>query len=136
MTTLRGRVGAIDCLQYGQFMWFNLYHTDKVPSAVERYEKEIHRVTRLLETHLEQQKDAGEGGMDGPWMVGGKFSYADVVFVPWQCIATGALTKMGKWDEDEYPLVKEWTDKMTARPGIKKVIEEVQPFFGRKGGKH
>lgn len=93
-------------------------------------------MTQLLEDHLKQEKESGGGGTDGPWMVGGKFSYADLVFVPWQSIAPGVLSKMGKWSEEEYPLVTEWVGKISARPGIKKVIEEVQPFFGRKGGNH
>lgn len=117
-------------------MWFSNYHPEKVPSAVERYEEEIHRVTKLLDDHLGKQKEAGTGGADGPWMVGGKFSFADLVFVAWQSIVPGIMAKEGRWKEDDYPFVKEWLAKMTARPGIKKVMEEVQPFFGRQGGKH
>lgn len=117
-------------------MWFTLYHDPPVPSAVERYTKEIHRVTQLLESHLKQQKESGAGGAEGPWMVGGKMSYADLVFISWQSIAAGALGKVGQYDESEYPLVTEWLAKMTTRPGIQRIIEEVQPFFGRKDGKH
>lgn len=101
-----------------------------------RYEKEIHRVTKVLDDHLRRQKESGEGGADGPWMVGGKFTFADLIFVPWQSIAPGSLRKMGRWNDDDYPFASEWLARMTARPGIKKVIEEVQPFFGRKDGKH
>lgn len=103
---------------------------------MERYEKEIHRVTKLLEDHLKREHEGGAGGVDGPWMVGGRFSFADLVFLPWQTIAGTVLGKLGKWPEEEYPFVAEWTAKMLARPGIKKVAEEVQPILGRQGGKH
>ena len=117
-------------------MWFQNYHSEKVPSAVERYEKEIHRVTSLLEAHLGQQHQSGTGGADGPWMVGGKMSYADLVFLPWQCIIAGVLGKLARWDEERYPFVKEWLGRMMEREGIKRVMEVEQPFFGRKGGNH
>lgn len=123
-------------LQYGQFMWFHLYAEPKVPMTLERYEKEIHRVTDVLEGHLKRQHEAGTGGADGPWLVGGKFSYADLVFVSWQSIAPGVLEGLGRWEKDEYPYVRDWLAKMVKREGIERVIEEVQPFFGRKGGKH
>jgi len=35
--------------------------------------KEVARVTGVLETHLSKQP----AGQDGPWLVGGKMSYAD-----------------------------------------------------------
>jgi glutathione S-transferase len=54
-------------------MWFERYHQEKLPSALERYIKEMARVTSVLEGHLAKQP-AGE---DGPWLVGGKMSYAD-----------------------------------------------------------
>jgi len=58
---------------YGQSIWFERYHQEKLPSALERYTKEVARVTGVLETHLSQQP----AGQDGPWLVGGKMSYAD-----------------------------------------------------------
>lgn len=122
--------------QYGQLMWFQNYHPEKVPSAVERYEKEVHRVTSLLDEHLKQQHESGASGADGPWMVGGKLSYADLVFLPWQCIIVGVLGKLGRWNEEKYPFVKEWMGRMMKREGIKRVMEIEQPFFGRKGGNH
>lgn len=68
-------------------------------------------------------------------MVGGKYSFANYVFLPWQSIVPNSPA-MKSWDAAECPLVTEWVEKMAARPGVKRVIEEVQPFFGRTGGKH
>lgn len=64
-------------------MWFTKFHSEQLPSAKERYYKEIQRVTSVLEEHLKKQ----EKGEDGPWLVGNKYSYADLAFVPWQYMA-------------------------------------------------
>jgi len=65
---------------YGQAVWFTKYHSEQIPSAQERYYNEIKRVTSVLDGHLKKQPK----GADGPWLVGDKFSYADLAFVPWQ----------------------------------------------------
>ncbi|KAI8934954.1 hypothetical protein NX059_008620 [Plenodomus lindquistii] len=65
---------------YGQAVWFTKFHSEQLASAKERYYNEIKRVTSVLEGHLKKQPK----GEDGPWLVGGKFSYADLSFVPWQ----------------------------------------------------
>ena len=46
-------------------------HPEKVPSAIERYQKETRRVLGVLEGVLSKQE----------WLVGGKFTVADVSFV-------------------------------------------------------
>ncbi len=57
---------------YGQLVWFLRYHPEKVPSAVERYKKEIDRVIGVLDGVLSKQQ----------WLVGGKLTIADLSFVP------------------------------------------------------
>lgn len=98
---------------YGQAVWFTKYHPEQIDSAKQRYYKEIQRVTSVLEGHLKKQPK----GSDGPWLVGGKFSYADLAFVPWQNYA-GDLT-----DVTEYTEVKAWLERLRAKAGIKKVLE-------------
>ncbi len=51
---------------YGQAGWFRMFHAEKIPSAIERYAKEVNRVTGVLETHLAKQKVNAAG--DGPWV--------------------------------------------------------------------
>lgn len=70
-------------------------------------------MTSVLEGHLKKQPK----GSDGPWLVGGKFSYADLSFVPWQNYA-GDLT-----DVKEYTEVKAWLERLKAKAGIKKVLD-------------
>jgi len=84
---------------------------------MERYVKEASRVTGVLEAHLAQQKKEHAGVGDGPWLVGNKFSFADAVFVPWQVAFGIVFTKEEGYELDNYPLVKEWISKMSAREG-------------------
>ncbi|KAF2014066.1 putative glutathione S-transferase 1 [Aaosphaeria arxii CBS 175.79] len=106
---------------YGQAVWFKKYHPEKVPGAVERYIKEIERVTGVLETHLKAQKTNGE---DGPWLVGDKFSYADLAFVPWQVLSSVLLVEDGL-DLSPFPTVQRWIDNLKKRPAIGEVVAEM-----------
>ena len=113
---------------YGQLAWFKRLHPENVPSAIERYVKEINRVTGVLDGHLAKQKEEHGGssaGGDGPWLVGNKLSYADIAFIPWQIRVPRALGKE-EYDVDNYPNVKEWLDKMTSREAVRKVLESEQ----------
>ena len=103
---------------YGQAGWFKLYHPEQIPSAIERYIKEVNRVTAVLEGHLAKQKERGDGSDDGPWLVGNKLSYADISFVSWQTVI-GMVTTKDEYDVDKYPLVKAWLGKLTARNSMK-----------------
>lgn len=108
---------------YGQAYWFEVYHPEKVPSAVSRYVKEIARVTGVLERGLKAQKEKAGAGGDGPWLVGNKFSYADLAFVSWQKVASRWVTT-GEFNPDDYPVVKEWLAKMVSRESVKKAFPE------------
>lgn len=65
----------ISCLYFspyfGQAVWFELYHPEKLPSAIERYKAEIRRVFGVLETVLSKQE----------WLAAGKMTIADLAFV-------------------------------------------------------
>lgn len=102
---------------YGQAVWFFRFHHEKLPSAVERYWKEIRRVTSVLEEHLKKQ----EQGSDGPWMVGGKFSYVDINFFSWQNFV------MHTFGEDfnlkEFPVVGAWVERMKGRPAFVRAMD-------------
>ena len=69
---------------FGQCTWFTQYHSEQLPSAIERYTKEVNRVSAVLDGYLAQQKHKYGAAGDGPWLVGNKFSYADIAFIPWQ----------------------------------------------------
>lgn len=102
---------------YGQAVWFTKYHPEQIESAQSRYYREIERVTSVLNGHLEKQ----EKGADGPWLVGGKFSYADLAFVPWQ-VMIGMLGD--KIDVGKYTAVQGWLERLKGRKAIKMVVDE------------
>ena len=56
---------------FGQAGWFLFFSPEKIPSAIERYQKEIVRVLGVLESVLSKQQ----------WLVGDKCSVADLSFI-------------------------------------------------------
>ncbi|KAI0454250.1 glutathione S-transferase [Xylaria acuta] len=105
---------------YGQAVWFTRFHPEKVQSAVDRYVKEIHRVTGVVEGHLAQQK--AKEGADGPWLVGGRVTYADIAWYMWQTQIQQALPDSAI-SYDEYPNVKQWLANLGARRSIQHAVE-------------
>lgn len=108
---------------FGQAAWFKKYHPENVPSAMERYVKEMNRITAVLEGHLAKQ--AAGSDSDGPWLVGGRCSYADISFVVWQLVITRIVQKEDGYDVENYPQVKSWLDRMMARKPVNKVMSEI-----------
>jgi len=108
---------------YGQAAWFKKFHSEQLPSAIERYVGEVNRVSGVLDEYLAQQKqEHGSAGGDGPWLVGNKFSFADLAFISWQKIIAMVLSK-DEYDEDKFPHLKEWIDRMASRKSIKSVLD-------------
>lgn len=107
---------------YGQSVWFAKYHPEKLPSAVNRYIREIARVTGVLEKHLSDEKEKAGGHGDGPWLVGNKYSYADLAFVSWQKLFHDGLlsNEDDSFNPEDFPVVKDWMARLTARPAIEK----------------
>jgi glutathione S-transferase len=103
---------------FGQAVWFTKFHSEQLESAKERYYAEIKRVTSVLEDHLKKQ----EKGTDGPWLVGNKYSYADLSFVPWHNTINGYLK--GVVDLSEFTEVAAWFERLTNRAAIKKVVSD------------
>jgi glutathione S-transferase len=107
---------------YGQASWFKKFHHELLPSALERYLGEMKRVSAVLDGYLAQQKEkyAGADG-DGPWLVGNKMSYADISFLPWQIISPKVIEQK-EYNDADFPNLKDWTDRMSAREKVKAVL--------------
>jgi glutathione S-transferase len=110
---------------YGQLSWFKKFHPEKVPSAMERYAKEVNRVSGVLNDYLAQQEKehGGSPGFDGPWLVGNKLSYADLSFVTWQRIVALFADK-DEYDVDNFPVLKKWLEKMSSREAVQTAIPD------------
>jgi glutathione S-transferase len=97
---------------FGQAVWFTLYHSEKLPSAVDRYVNEIRRVSGVLDRALQ----------DKEFLIGGKFSYADAAFVTWYAIVFLFADKFNL--ETDFPLLNAWLERIKARPAIAKILQD------------
>lgn len=95
---------------FGQAAWFGNFHPEKVPSAVDRYVKEIERVTMVLDTWLQKHE----------YLVGDKCTYADLSFVTWYSIVHGLTA--GKDVTSQFKAYTAWYEKISSRPSVKKVL--------------
>ncbi|GFN13727.1 glutathione S-transferase family protein [Aspergillus tubingensis] len=99
---------------FGQCGWFNVLHHEKLPSAIDRYAKEVHRVLGVLDTILEGKE----------WLVGDKCTFADLAFLPWNTrLNMALLTPSGEDPLAPYPNVQAWQKRMESRPSWQKAME-------------
>jgi GST-like protein len=115
-TDVRGKKTVLEWLAWqvanvgpacGQLNHFARYATDEIPYAIERFSNEVHRLYGVLETRL----------ADREW-VANDYSIADMAIYPW----FRAHERM-QIDIAEFPRVKRWLDRMSARPGVARGIE-------------
>ena len=67
---------------FGQAGWFLLFASEKLPSAIERYQKETLRVFGVLDGVLK----------DHEWLVGDKCSVADLSFITYVLVSDPLVT--------------------------------------------
>lgn len=89
----------------GQNHHFNIYASEKIPYAQERYIKETNRLYGVLNKQLE--------GKD--WVAVGEYTIADMAIYPWIV----PWEKQGQ-NLNDFPNLKKWFEKMAARPAIQK----------------
>ena len=70
---------------YGQAGWYMLFATEKIPSALERYQKEVLRVLGVLDSVLSKKQ----------WLVGDKCSVADLSFITY-VLVSDPLVSVGR----------------------------------------
>lgn len=95
-----GSVGPM----FGQYNHFNRFAKEKIPYAIERYQKETLRLYDVLNKRLGELE-----------YVGGDYSIADMAIYPW----IAAYEFMGL-SLDEYDNLKRWFETITQRPGVAK----------------
>jgi len=93
---------------------FSFYHSEKVPSAAERYVNEVKRVCGVLEKHLSDPQNNG-------WLACGRYTIADLGFVAWMNLVEKLPISLAS----EFPVVDKWLKTMLARPAV---------IAGYKGG--
>ncbi|KAH9891656.1 glutathione S-transferase C-terminal-like protein [Cubamyces lactineus] len=100
---------------FGQAAHFLRYHHEHIPSAIERYQKEVLRVLGVLDGVLSKRD----------WLVGDKCTIADLGFVVWNVSATRFLLKdyPGFDLAKDFPSTYKWHARMLAREKVAKVLE-------------
>lgn len=88
----------------GQLNHFKKYAPQKIPYAIERYEKETLRIYSVLDGQLAK----GE-------FICGEYSIADIATYPWI-----AIYKSQGLNLDSYPNLKRWVETMQQRPAVEK----------------
>lgn len=91
----------------GQNHHFNVYATEKIPYAIERYTKETNRLYGVLNKQLECRD----------W-VANEYSIADMAIYPWIV----PYERQGQ-NLNDFPHLKKWFEKMAQRPAVIKAYE-------------
>jgi len=90
----------------GQANVFHRYFPEKIPAAIDRYQKESKRLFTVLDGHLTDRE-----------FLAGDFSIADIA--NWCWVRTHAWSGV---EIDDLPHLKGWVDRIAARPGCAKGI--------------
>lgn len=97
---------------FGHAVWLIVYHPEKLPDVIDHYTNDICRGSSVLEGVL-QNKDS---------LVGGKYSYADAVFVNWFVIVSLFADRVNM-DTDPLASMLGWsTWRLVLHPAIEKVL--------------
>ncbi|KAK8051369.1 URE2 protein [Apiospora rasikravindrae] len=114
---------------YGQLVFFQYFHPEKVKSAIQRYEEQTLRVISVLDKCLEGKE----------YLVGGKCrsvfgwqnmnlivcylsTYADISFIAWETVAQAVVPEFGQKTK-QYANYHAWLQRLMARPAIAKTLE-------------
>lgn len=90
----------------GQNHHFSQFAKEPVPYAIERFMTETKRLYRVLNQQLIGQK-----------FVAGEYSIADMAILPWILRYEWQGIQL-----EDYPYVKEYVERMTARPAVQRAL--------------
>jgi GSH-dependent disulfide-bond oxidoreductase len=116
-TDLRGRHDALQWLFWqmaglgpmaGQNHHFGTYAPEKIPYAIERYEKETGRLYAVLNQRLADRE-----------FIAGDYSIADMASYPWT-----VSHERQKQDLNDFPHLKRWFETIAARPATVRAYEK------------
>ncbi|RYV02228.1 glutathione S-transferase [Shewanella sp. OPT22] len=96
----------------GQANVFNRYFPEKIPAAIERYQKEGRRLFEVMNTQLEQTE----------YLAGDEYTIADMATWPW--------VRIYEWsgvDIEGLTHLQRWLDKIAERPAVQKGIMMPEP---------
>jgi GST-like protein len=92
----------------GQAHHFLQYAPEKIEYAMNRYRNEAKRLYRVVDKQVEENE----------WIAGSEYTIADMSIMPWLRFPERQGVNI-----EEYPNLKEWRDRIAARPAVKKALE-------------
>jgi GST-like protein len=96
----------------GQAHHFRLQAKEKLPYAIERYEKEAARIYGVLERELAHRA-----------YLAGEYSIADIATYPWIMRYFNFGVEL-----DDYPALKRWAVGIGARPAVQRGMDVLKPL--------
>ena len=120
---LRGRIEVMQWLFWqvgglgpiaGQIGHFNVFAPEKVPYAIDRYTRELHRLYGVLDRQLADRE-----------YIAGAFSIADIASYPW-------IVPHAPHGQDlaDFPHLARWFAMMGERPGVRATYDGVEDVYG------
>jgi len=114
---LRGRYETLEWLMFqmasvgpmlGQAHHFRIYAPEKLGYAIDRYSNEARRLYGVMDKRLEKQR----------FIATHEYTIADIAIFPW----------LRSWknqgiDWAEFPHLKDWFDRIAARPAVQRGVE-------------
>jgi GST-like protein len=120
---LRGRTEVLQWLFWqvgglgpmaGQIGHFNVFAPEKVPYAIERYTRELHRLYGVLDRRLADRE-----------YIARDFSIADIASYPWIVPHAPHGQNLA-----EFPHLSRWFAMMADRPGVRATYDGVECVYG------
>ncbi|KAI0206912.1 glutathione S-transferase II [Astrocystis sublimbata] len=108
---------------FGQAGWFTVLHSEKVPSAIERYQNEVRRIHGVLDEWLRERK----------WLVGDKITYADLAFTTWNDRSDAVLECAPEDKFRGFPHLQDWHERMTSRASWKAAMSARARLMDEQG---
>jgi len=98
---------------FGQAAWFKRFHHEKLPSAIDRYQKEVVRVISVLDSVLGEKR----------YLVGDKLTVADLCFVPWNN-SLPRITDDSPYAEElkKFTNFARWHADLVDQPAVKRML--------------
>ncbi|KAK8122866.1 hypothetical protein PG984_011536 [Apiospora sp. TS-2023a] len=112
---------------WGVAGWFNQFHPEKIPSAIERYNEQVQRVLGVLECWLAAKEENQQ------WLVGDRITYADLAWATWNDRLDSVLACDEGRKFEGFPHVQAWHERMTARPAWKAAMETRARLMDEQG---
>lgn len=100
----------------GQIGHFNVFAPEKVPYAIDRYTRELHRLYGVLDRRLA-----------GREFIAGEYSIADIACYPWIVPHAPHGQRL-----DDFPHLKRWFETIAARPGTRATYDGVKDVYSAR----